>query len=81
MRLAEQQYRDAILQYRALTRNAEAETPMDARRLAAIDALVAMSQAAVQEAPDDPFLNGFLVSAVAEREAAMNTLFASVDRY
>ena len=81
VRLAEQQYRDAILQYRALTRNADAETPMDARRLAAIDALVAMSQAAVQEAPDDPFLNGFLVSAVAEREAAMNTLFASDDRY
>lgn len=80
VRLTGQQYRDAILLYRALTRGPEAETPMDPRRLAAIDGLVAMSQAAVQEAPDDPFLNGFLVSAMAEREAALNTLFAS-DRY
>ncbi|MDE0473974.1 MAG: hypothetical protein F4179_10600 [Gammaproteobacteria bacterium] len=81
VRLAEQQYRDAMLRYRALTRSPEADTPMDPRRLAVIDAMVAMGQAAVQEAPDDPFLNGFLVSAVAEREAALNALFASADRY
>lgn len=81
VRLAEQQYRDAMLRYRALTRGPEAGTPMDPRRLAVIDAMVAMGQAAVQEAPDDPFLNGFLVSAVAEREAALNALFASADRY
>ena len=81
LRLAEQQYRDAMLRYRALTRGPEAETIMDPRRLAVLDAMLAMGQAAVQEAPDDPFLNGFLVSAVAEREAAMNALFASADRY
>ena len=81
VRLTEQQYRDAMLRYRALTRGPDAEMPMDPRRLAVIDAMVAMGQAAVQEAPDDPFLNGFLVSAVAEREAAMNALFASADRY
>lgn len=81
LRLAEQQYRDAMLRYRALTRSPEAETTVDPRRLAVIDALVAMGQAAVQEAPDDPFLNGFLVSAVAEREAALNSFFASTGRY
>ena len=81
LRLAEQQYRDAMLRYRQLTRGPEALTPVDPRRLAVIDALVAMGQAAVQEAPDDPFLNGFLVSAVAEREAALNSFFTSTDRY
>ena len=81
VRFTEQQYRDAMLRYRALTRGPDAGTPMDPRRLAVIDAMVAMGQAAVQEAPDDPFLNGFLVSAVAEREAALNALFASADRY
>lgn len=81
LRLAEQQYRDATLRYRALMRGPEAETSMDPRRLAVLDAMLAMGQAAVQEAPDDPFLNGFLVSAVAEREAALNALFASADRY
>ena len=80
LRFAEQQYRDAMLRYRALTRP-EADTSMDPRRLAVIDAMVAMGQAAVHEAPDDPFLNGFLVSAVAEREAALNALFAAADRY
>ena len=81
LRLAEQQYRDAMLRYRALTRGPEAGTPMDPRHFAAREMLVAASQAAVQEAPDDPFLNGFLVSAVAEREAALNAIFASADRY
>lgn len=81
LRLAEQQHRDAVLRYRALARGPEAGTPMDARHFAAREMLVAASQAAVQEAPDDPFLNGFLVSAVAEREAALNALFASADRY
>ncbi len=82
LRLAEQQHRDAVLRYRALTGGGpEAGTPMDARHFAAREMLVAASQAAVQEAPDDPFLNGFLVSAVAEREAALNALFASADRY
>lgn len=81
LRLAEQQHWDAVLRYRALTRGPETGTPMDPRRLAVLDAMLAMGQAAVQEAPDDPFLNGFLVSAAAEREAAMNALFASADRY
>lgn len=81
VRLAEQQYRDAMLRYRALKHGPEAASLMDPRRLAVLDAMLAMGQAAVQEAPDDPFLNGFLVSAVAEREAALNALFASADRY
>ncbi len=80
LRLAEQQHRDAVLRYRALL-SPQAEPPMDPRLFAAYDMLVAASQAAVQEAPYDPYLNGFLVSAVAEREAALNALFASADRY
>ena len=80
-RLTEQHYRDAVLRYRVLSRSLDAELPMDVRHFAALETLVAASQAAVQEAPDDPYLNGFLVSAVAERDAALNSFFASADRY
>jgi hypothetical protein len=69
--LAEQQYMLALLQYRQI---------MDAQggpnyvadpttRLAAIEAIVAAGRAAIQQAPADPYVNGVLVSALAEREA------------
>lgn len=39
-------------------------------RYAALEQLVSVSQAAVRHAPDDPYLNGVLTSALAERESA-----------
>ena len=81
LRLAAQQYDDAELRYRVLTRSPEAEPPMDVGHVAALETLVATVQAAIREAPGDPYLNGFLVSAVAERDAALNSFFASADRY
>lgn len=73
VRFAEQQYYDAVLRYRQLTSGEDAARP-DPGRFAAIDALVAASQAAVQQSPDDPWLNGFLVSAVAERQASLRRI-------
>jgi len=70
----ERQYMLALLQYRQL---------MDAQgqpsyvgdptvRLAAIEAILAASRAAIQQAPADPFVNGVLVNSLAEREFLRN---------
>ncbi|MBI4540137.1 MAG: hypothetical protein HY704_11585 [Gemmatimonadetes bacterium] len=82
VRLAQGQYFDALLRYREL---AGADGPEavqvgdPAGRFAALEALVAASQAAVRHAPADPFLNGVLVSAVAEREHVLRQI-ATVQR-
>jgi hypothetical protein len=72
-RQAELQYIYAMAQWRQLT---EAQgDPLyvgdPAARLAALQGIVAAGQAAVQKAPADPFMNGVLVSALAEREAIL----------
>ena len=75
VRLAERQYMDALLQYRQLVdaQGATGGTASPESRLAALEYLVAAGQAAVQQAPADPFLNGFLASALAERQATYRT--------
>ena len=83
VRLAERQYREAMLQYREM-RNAgdggfQGTDP--AGRFAALEALVATSQAAVREAPADPFLNGILISAMAERQAALQVVSGNAEWY
>lgn len=50
-------------------------------RYAAIEALVSVSQAAVRQAPADPFFNGLLASMLAEREAVMRLVSASGDNW
>jgi hypothetical protein len=83
VRLAEEQYVSAVVRYRELL----AEEGIDdsgsdpISRFAALEHLVAVSQAAVRQAPGDPFLNGFLASAVAERDAALRTVSASRDNW
>lgn len=71
VRLAERRYQDALLQYRQLLEadGGLATGVSPESRLAALEYLVAAGQAAVQQAPADPFLNGFLASALAERQA------------
>jgi hypothetical protein len=46
-------------------------------RYAALEALMAASQAAVREVPTDPFLNGLLLNMRAEREASLQGLRAA----
>ena len=50
-------------------------------RFAALEHLVMVSQAAVRQAPGDPFLNGFLASAMAERETALRQVSAQKDNW
>ena len=73
VRLAERQYIDALVQYRQLM-DAQGEPALigdPASRFAALEGIVAAGRAAVQQAPADPFANGVLVSALAEREAIL----------
>lgn len=69
---AERSYVQAMSQYREiLARSGGDEEGVDPySRYAALEHLVLVSQAAVRQAPGDPYLNGFLASAMAERDAA-----------
>jgi hypothetical protein len=83
VRLAEQGYVTAISRYRELLGreggDAAAVDPIS--RYAALEHLVSVSQAAVRQAPGDPFLNGFLASAIAERDAALRMVSVGQDNW
>ncbi len=72
--LAERQYMDALLQYRQLLDSQGDPTYVGdpTVRFAALEAIVAAGRAAVQQAPADPYLNGVLVGALAERQALIH---------
>jgi hypothetical protein len=71
VRDAEDRYVRAVSNYRAmLASDGIDDLGTDPyTRYAALEHLVSVSQAAVRAAPGDPFLNGFLASALAERDA------------
>jgi hypothetical protein len=83
VRLAEQDYVSAVARYRELlaTEGGEANGTDPVSRFAALEHLVMVSQAAVRQAPGDPFLNGFLASAMAERDAAARMVSAGRDNW
>jgi len=75
VRLAERQYIDALVQYRQIV-DAQGEPSLigdPTSRFAALEGIVAAGRAAVQQAPADPFMNGVLVQALAEREAILRS--------
>ena len=71
VRVAEDRYVQAVSNYRTLlASDGTDDVGVDPyTRYAALEHLVSVSQAAVRAAPADPFLNGFLASALAERDA------------
>lgn len=77
--IAERNYVEAMSQYRELLARSgsEPESADPVSRYAALEHLVLVSQAAVRQAPGDPFLNGFLASARAERDAAARLVSTS----
>ncbi len=81
VRAAEQQYVSAVSRYREIIEQQGGSAPVvdPVSRYAALEHLVSVSQAAVRQAPGDPFLNGFLASALAERDAAARQV-SSVSR-
>ena len=83
VRQAEQKYVSAVTQYRQLLA-ADGGEGVDVdpiSRFAALEHLVRVSQAAVRQAPGDPFLNGFLASAMAERDAALRMVSSGQDNW
>jgi len=83
VRRAEQAYVSAVSRYREVmeTQGGDAVTVDPVTRYAALEHLVSVSQAAVRQAPGDPFLNGFLASALAERDAAARQVSANRDNW
>lgn len=72
---AEQTYVNALAHYRELVADQGTGARTDPRsRFAALEYLVAASQAAVRQAPTDPFLNGLLASTLAERKAVLQQI-------
>ncbi len=70
VRMAEQRYVEAMTRYRELAARSGGTAQIDPiSRYAALEHLVLAGQAAVRQAPGDPYLNGLLASALAEREA------------
>jgi hypothetical protein len=81
VREAEDRYVAAVSNYREMLAT-EGVTDWGAdpySRYAALEQLVSVSQAAVRQAPADPFLNGFLASALAERDAAARVVSLTDD--
>jgi hypothetical protein len=68
VRLTESWYLSALLRYRD---RLGSEGPDPLSRYLALETLMAAGQAALRDAPTDPFLNGLLVNMHAEREAAL----------
>ena len=83
VRAAEQQYVSAVSRYRELTeqQGGDASQVDPVSRYAALEHLVSVSQAAVRQAPGDPFLNGFLASALAERDVAARQVSVGRDNW
>ena len=83
VRRAEQEYVSAVSRYRQVmeTQGGDAVAVDPVTRYAALEHLVSVSQAAVRQAPGDPFLNGFLASALAERDAAARQVSANRDNW
>ena len=83
VRSAEEQYVSAVSRYRQILARDGGEDPGGdpMSRVAALEHLVMVSQAAVRQAPGDPFLNGFLASAMAERDAALRMVSSDSDNW
>jgi hypothetical protein len=79
---AEDSYIEAIGRYNELVQlEGGVEFGDPASRFAALDNLVNASRAALRLAPADPFLNGFLVSLTAERQAQLRRISSGSDNW
>jgi hypothetical protein len=83
LRAAERDYVTAVSRYREILafEGGESTGTDPVSRYAALEHLVTVSQAAVRQAPGDPFLNGFLASAMAERDAAARMVSVGRDNW
>jgi hypothetical protein len=83
VRIAEANYMSALTRYRQILEEQGGSDVIGdpSSRFAALEYLVAAGQAAVRQAPADPFLNGLLASTMAEREATLRRISNSRDNW
>ena len=77
LRLAEEAYVAALAEYSEATGSARAVDPLN--RLAALEGIVLTTRAALEEAPADPVINGYHLSALGERDAILRQIDARED--
>jgi hypothetical protein len=73
---AEALYLDAMQQVSELSSPGDGGDPV--ARLAALEGITAITRAALDRAPADPVLNGYHITAVAQREAILRQLAAAM---
>ncbi|HSJ06030.1 MAG TPA: hypothetical protein VK936_04960 [Longimicrobiales bacterium] len=80
LRQTEELYLNALTRYAELATQAEAGDPVS--RLAALQSIVMTTQAALSQAPADPVINGYHLTALAQRDATLRQVAAaSGDRW
>jgi hypothetical protein len=80
LRQAEDLYLTALTRYAELATQAEAGDPV--ARLAALQSIVMTTQAALNQTPTDPVINGYHLTALAQRDAALRQVAAATgDRW
>jgi hypothetical protein len=80
LRQAEDLYLTALTRYAEIATQAEAGDPV--ARLAALQSIVMTTQAALNQTPADPVINGYHLTALAQRDAALRQVAAATsDRW
>lgn len=77
VRAAETAYVNAFTQYLQLSNSAPSDDPL--ARIAALESIVQTTRAALGEAPADPVINGYHLTAIAQRDAMIRQLASSTD--
>ena len=75
LREAERSYLAALTKYSEFTNRTDNVDPV--ARLAALESIVATTRAALGQAPADPVINGYHLTAVAQRDATLRQMAAS----
>lgn len=74
LRQAERDYLAALTRFTEFSSRAESGDPV--ARLAALESIVATTRAALGQAPADPVINGYHLTAVAQRDATLRQIAA-----
>jgi hypothetical protein len=78
LRTAEDLYLAALTRYAELTQHGSYVDPLN--RLAALEGIMLTAQAALRDAPADPVINGYLLTAMGQRDAMLRQISRSSEQ-
>jgi hypothetical protein len=78
LRTAEELYLAALTRYAELTQHGSYVDPLN--RLAALEGIMLTAQAALRDAPADPVINGYLLTAMGQRDAMLRQISRSSEQ-